>query len=186
MTCRVESEKAGNQFFRMWLRFLTHRSISRFFLMNKIYLQRFWLLKILRNVKITSKYCILLLKRFKTWLFSDPSCWSELARDWDPPNTTQWRRLTKFESSSQLLAMMYVLPCVLLSRHNYVTGSPWNFLDFVSIMSYRIFTHFYDSWRIFLWSYNWCLFLELSVASPSYWDNSDYPYSFPRLCGPKM
>ena len=62
--------------------------------MNKIDLQRFWLLKILRNVKFTSKYCILLLKRFKTWLFSDPSCWSELVWNWDPPKTTEWRQLT--------------------------------------------------------------------------------------------
>ena len=53
-------------------------------------------------------------------------------------------------------------------------------------MSYRIFMIFYDSWRIFLLSYNLNLFLELSVASPSYVFNSGIPDNSPRLSGPNI
>ena len=110
-------------------------------------------------MKITSKYRILLLKRFKTWLFSDPSWWSELCWDWDPPDTIKWRRLTKFVSSSNFFsnALCFAL-CI--SWHSYVPELQQNFLEFVSIVFYRIFMIFMTVGEYFCWDIIWICFLN--------------------------
>ena len=136
-------------------------------------------------MKITSKYCILLLKRFKTWLFSDPSCWSELVRDWNPPNTAKWRRLTKFVSSSNFFsnALCFAL-CI--SWHSYVPELQQNFLEFVSIVFYRIFMIFMTVGEYFCWDIIWICFLNYLWRRQVIGSILEF-LSIPlRLCGLKM
>ena len=162
-------------------------------------------------MKFTSKYRILLLKRFKTWLFSDPSCWSELVWNWDPPKTTEWRQLTlcpfwlifEFENLARLSFLKFPIGSICrpqnwkslffftITQHHFQNCLWSNFPDRaetlnISLKVVSIHPKLFSFWfQKYFFGSNSILGSKESVASPSYSVNSDYPYSFPRLCGPK-